>query len=102
MIININISLSWLLLIRCRFGSVIGDHSVVTSSTSASQAKSDFTKTLANLATGVLTVTYNSTDYRVQNISITDSNGVSQSTYTHRKPHKRQLQKFIDRILKGE
>ena len=87
---NINISPSWLLLIRCRFGSVIGEHSVVTSSTSASQAKSDFTKTLANLATGVLTVTYNSTNIPVQNISITDSNGVSQSTYTHRKPYKRQ------------
>nr|XP_022292249.1 mucin-4-like isoform X6 [Crassostrea virginica] len=65
------------IIIAIRFGSVIGDHSVVTSSTSASQAKSDFTQTLAKLATGALTVTYNSTDYPVQNMTVMDSNGVS-------------------------
>lgn len=64
-----------------RFGSVIGDHSVVTSSASATQAKSDFTKTLTNLATGALKVTYNSTDVPVQSMTVTDSNGNSQSMY---------------------
>lgn len=64
-----------------RFGSVIGDHSVVTSSASATQAKSDFTKTLTNLATGALKVTYNSTEVPVQSMTVTDSNGNSQSMY---------------------
>ena len=61
---------------------MIGDHSVVTSRTSASQAKSDFTKTLANLATGALTVTYNSSEIPVQNMTVMDSNGVSHGTCT--------------------
>uniref|UniRef100_A0A8W8NDF3 Fibrillin-1 n=1 Tax=Magallana gigas TaxID=29159 RepID=A0A8W8NDF3_MAGGI len=66
-------------IIDIRFGSVIGDHSVVTSSASATQAKSDFTKTLTNLATGALKVTYNSTDVPVQSMTVTDSNGNSQT-----------------------
>lgn len=66
-------------IIEIRFGSVIGDHTVVTSSTSATQAKSDFTKTLTNLATGALKVTYNSTDVPVQSMTVTDSNGNSQT-----------------------
>lgn len=60
---------------------MIGDHSVVTSSASATQAKSDFTKTLTNLATGALKVTYNGTDVPVQSMTVTDSNGNSQSMY---------------------
>eukprot|EP00105_Crassostrea_gigas_P016588 XP_011434026.1 PREDICTED: fibrillin-2-like isoform X1 [Crassostrea gigas] len=66
-------------IIEIRFGSVIGDHTVVTSSASATQAKSDFTKTLTNLATGALKVTYNSTDVPVQSMTVTDSNGNSQT-----------------------
>lgn len=72
---------SWYTILWYRFGSVIGDHTVVTSSASATQAKSDFTKTLTNLATGALKVTYNSTDVPVQSMTVTDSNGNSQSMY---------------------
>lgn len=58
---------------------MIGDHSVVTSSNTPVETRSDFTRTLNSLATGALKVTYNGSQYPVQTMTVADYNGNLQS-----------------------